>query len=207
MKRRSLLALLAAPPALAACSVLPERPYQARSIWPLRVTPPSGPPARPGAPILLVRDIAAAPGLEGSGLKILRPDGTLDSEFYQQWAAPPAEAVAQALRDWLAGSGMFAAVIGTGSRLDADYVLEGQLTRLWAQPADHRAVAGLSLVLYAEQPLLARQVLGQWRILGSAGLAGLAPAQNVAAQRAALADACAKAAALIRGQLAKPRAR
>ena len=68
--------------------------------------------------MLLVRPIQAAPGLESRGLQTLQPDGSLRTAFYEQWAVPPAQGVDDDLRRWLADSGLFAAVVATGSRLN-----------------------------------------------------------------------------------------
>ena len=44
---------------------------------------------------------------------------------------PPAQAVEDGLRQWLAATGLFGAVLAPGSRLAADLVLEGDLTAFW----------------------------------------------------------------------------
>jgi len=141
MRRRDVLALL--PVALTACG-LSERPYAERRAWPLLVPRPTVLPPAAGGGVLLLRSIAAAPGLELRGLQSLRPDGSIQTEFYEEWAVPPAEGVEQALRQWLADCGLFAAVVAPGSRMPADIVLEGQLTALWSIPAEHRAHAALA---------------------------------------------------------------
>src|SRR3712207_7059154 len=45
-----------------------------------------------------------------------------------EWVAPPAELVEEALRRWLTGSGLFSAVTVPGSRARSDLVLETELT-------------------------------------------------------------------------------
>ena len=102
MNRRWLLAGLAA---LGGCSVLPNAPYPQRREWPLTVRRSPALPPNPGGPVLLVRMMTAAPGLEARGLQWLLPDGSLHVDFYEQWAVPPAHAAEAALRQWLAESG------------------------------------------------------------------------------------------------------
>ena len=46
------------------------------------------------------------------------------------------------LRRWLAASGLFAAVVDTGSRATADLVLEGELEALNAELAQHDGAGG-----------------------------------------------------------------
>jgi cholesterol transport system auxiliary component len=51
------------------------------------------------------------------------------------------------LRQWLSDSGLFAAVIAPGSRLNADYVLEGELETFIADPNAGVVHVALALVL------------------------------------------------------------
>jgi ABC-type uncharacterized transport system auxiliary subunit len=183
MKRR---ALLAAPLLLSACG-LAERPYAERRQWPLVARRPRVQPARRGAPILLVRGLRAGPGLEQRGLQSLQADGSIRSEFYEEWAAPPAQAVEEALRGWLADSGLYSAVIASGSRLEADQVLEGELTGLWTIPATGQAHIALGITVVAQRPTATR-VLLQQRLTAETPLAGTSPREAVEAQSAALAS-------------------
>ncbi len=145
MKRRT--CLIALPALLAACSGLSERPYAERRVFPLTPTRPGSPVApRRGGRVLLVRSVQAAGGLDVRGLRRLRPDGTLDVSFWEEWAAPPEEAVGDAMRRWLAQSGLFGAVTSPGSRAPASWALEATLTELIAIPGTARArIAALVL--------------------------------------------------------------
>ena len=185
MKRR---ALLLAPWLMGACSVLPERPYAQKRDWPLAVRRPADLPSRAGGGVLLVRSLAAAPGLEERGLHALQPDGSMRVSYYEQWITPPAQGVEEALRQWLAASGLFAAVLAPGSRVAADLVLEGELTALWAEPAAARAVAGLAFALL-DQRHGGAAVLAQQAVAGTAPLGAPNAPASVAAQQLALADA------------------
>ncbi len=79
-------------------------------------------------------------------------------------------------------------MISPGSRATPDLVLEFDLTALWADPAAHRAVAGLAFALLGERSR-AQAVLAQRAVTGTAPLAALEPQASVDAQRQALADA------------------
>ena len=139
VKRRAVLASLLG---LGGCG-LSQRPYLERRQWPLIVRRPTTEPARPRGRVLLVRTVRAGPGLEARGLQSLQPDGSVKVDFYEEWAVPPAQAVEDDLRQWLAASGLFAAVLAPGSRLPADLVLEGDLTAFWADVPAMRARASL----------------------------------------------------------------
>jgi ABC-type uncharacterized transport system auxiliary subunit len=183
MRRRSLLGVAAA---LAGCSVLPAQPYVAKRDWPLAVRPAKARPPRPGAPVLLVRNVAAAATLATRGLQWMLPDGSLHQDYYEQWAVPPAQAVEDALRLWLQESGLFAAVVAPGSRLPADLVLEADLIEFRGDPRDSLARAALALVLLDARPQPVR-VLLQKTVTATAPLAAAQPQLVAEALQAALA--------------------
>lgn len=178
--------MLAGPLVLAACG-LSERPYAEKRQWPLVVRRPSSvPPPRRGK-VLLVRTIAAAPGLEARGLQSLRPDGSLNVDFYEEWAVPPAESVESDLRQWLADSGKFRAVVAPGSRLNADLVMEGTLTAFLANPPAGTARVTLGVVLLDQRPNPVK-ILMQRNFTAEERLASADPPAIVQALRAGLAD-------------------
>ncbi|WP_431267316.1 ABC-type transport auxiliary lipoprotein family protein [Dankookia sp. P2] len=207
MKRR---ALILSALALPACSVLPDRPYQQTQRFILAPERPAGrPPAKRG-PVLLLRTMRAAPGLDQRGLRVLgaRDDVTVD--FWSEWTAPPADLVEEALRRWLLASGRFSAVTAPGSRLRADLVLEGELTRLQAEPVQGIARASLSALLLASGSVGDNRVLGQFLADGTAPLPGgpradgrMPASDAAAAMSAALGDALARLEAALAGAIAK----
>ena len=138
--------------------------------------------------MLEVRTLRAGPGLDGRGLQPLEADGSIHTAFYEEWAVPPAQAVEDALRRWLADSGKFAAVVAPGSRMPADLELEGELTALWSEPSAGRAHASLSVVVVEQAGALPHITL-QRTFAADAPLAGATPPDAVAAQVAALAQA------------------
>jgi cholesterol transport system auxiliary component len=178
------------------CSVLPSQPYLQRRDWPLVVQRSdalagpapvvSRPAGRGGGLVLLVRTVQAGPGMEARGLQTLQPDGSLKTDFYEQWAVPPAEAVDDDLRRWLADSGLFAAVVGPGSRVTADLVLEGELLALNADLASMTARVALALVLIDQRRGPARIGL-QRTEAASVKLEGTDPPALARAQVAAVA--------------------
>ena len=177
--------LLAAPLVLAGCG-LNERPYTERRQWPLMARRPQTERARANAPILLVRALRAGPGLDVRGLQTLQADGSIRTDFYEEWAAPPAQGAEEALRAWLTATGRYSAVIASGSRLEPDQVLEGELTGLWTIPATGQAHCAIGITIVAQRASTTRVIM-QDRFTAEAPLAGPSPREAVEAQTAALA--------------------
>jgi ABC-type uncharacterized transport system auxiliary subunit len=90
--------------------------------------------------------------LEARGLQWLQRDGSVHVDFYEQWAVPPAQAVEDDLRQWLADAGLFSAVVAPGSRLNADFILEGELNSFIADLNAGVARVALALVLLDQRP-------------------------------------------------------
>lgn len=180
-------------PLLAACSVLPDRPYVETQRFPL--DPRRSGPSRRGRTrrTLLVRTLRAGAGMQTRNLRVIRPDGTENLDFYAEWAAPPAEAAEQALRRWLLESHLFAAILAPGTRLTPDFVMEGELTSLAAIQSEGVARAELTLLLIDERN--GSRLVGQMVSNGTAPLAsGTAPPsaeQAAQAMSAALGNALA----------------
>ena len=182
MRRRWLLAGAAA---LAGCSVLPQQPNVQRRDWPLDVRRSSTLPPRARGRVLLVRGVRSSPELEARGLQWLQRDGSLHVDFYEQWAVPPAQAVEDDLRQWLADAGLFRAVLAPGSQLNADLVLEGELDVFSADLTAGVARAALALVLLDQRPG-STKVLLQKTESAEVKLTGTDPPAMVDALKAAL---------------------
>lgn len=181
MRRRVLLG--GAAWALAGCSVLPEHPYQERREWPLEVRRPTTAAAGPHAPTLLLRALRAGPGLDTRGLRTRLADGAERIDNWEEWAVPPPQGVEECLRQWLAASGLFSAVVMPGSQVIADFVLEGELVSFVGDQPAGVARAGLSLVLLRPSntgrflPVLQRSLTGQAPLTGVGGRAVAASLQ------------------------------
>jgi cholesterol transport system auxiliary component len=173
MKRRALLGGAAA--TLAGCSVLPERPYQERRQWPLDVRRPTSAVAAPHAPVLLLRALRAGPGLDTRGLRTRLADGAERIDNWEEWAVPPPQGVEECLRQWLAASGLFSAVVMPGSQAIAEFVLEGELVAFVGDQPAGVARVGLSLVLLRPTgtgrylPVLQRGLTGQAPLTATGG--------------------------------------
>ena len=189
--------LLATPLLLTGCgTVLDREKYQPRSDWPLAPPKPRRTAIGPRAGVVLVRSVLAGPGLADRGLLTLEPDGSLHRGYYNRWAVPPAQAVTADLIAWLQASGRFAAVIGEGSSLSPDILVEATLETLLADPSSHQARAAMTLVV-ARPHGLGEIPMIQKRLRAVAPLSGGTAPDLVRAQREALAQLLREAVALI----------
>lgn len=184
MRRRVLLLGAAA---LGGCSLLPSSEYLQQRDWPLDVHRDTTLPAPPHGKVLLVRAIRSGPGLEERGMRWLLRDGSVHVDFYEKWAVPPAQGVEDDVRQWLAAAGLFSAVVAPGSRLDANYVIEGELTTFIADPNAGVAHIAISLVLLDQHPTPIK-VLLQKTESAEVHLAGTDPPAIAAAMRAAIVE-------------------
>ncbi|OYV34131.1 MAG: hypothetical protein B7Z80_22055 [Rhodospirillales bacterium 20-64-7] len=185
---------------LAGCgSLLPAQKYVPQVNWPLQPAPPILNSPNPNGPVLLVRDLAAGPGLQEQGLQTLRSDGSLDIAYYNRWAVAPADAATAALTAWAEASGIFSAVVNTGTRLTPKLIVEGEFTEFVADLANGQARAVLTLVVIANSDsLIAKsRPLTQQRIIGTAPLHGTDAPAEVMALQAALANALTQAVGLL----------
>ncbi len=197
-RRFFLLSPLVVPLLAGGCSILPERPNVPVRRYPLAPRRPSASAGMASAPVLLVRRVRAVPGLQDLALRRVRTDGAFEYLPYEEWVASPADLTDAALVAWLQASGLYAAVVQTGTRADANIVLELQLTALEAVPGSQQARAALAGVLLREDRLATR-VIGTLEAAGTAPLAANAtPPDTARAMEAALGAAF----AALEGQLA-----
>lgn len=179
---RRLLLPLVSPLALSACSVLPDRPFIETRRYTLDPRRDGPPPRVPGREAMLLRPLRPGAGLDGRGLRRLRPDGSLEVAPYDEWLAPPAELAEAALRDWLRQGQVVPAVTAPGSRLEAPLVLEAELLRLEVAGPVARTRLGALLLRQGD----ATRVVAQTVLDAEAPVAGEGWEARAAAMRAAL---------------------
>ena len=186
---------------LGGCSVLPSQTYQQRRDWPLSLARAKALPARRGGRVLLIRTVAAAPGLDARGVQWLLKDGSLNVDYYEQWAVPPAQAIEEGLRRGLTDAGLFAAVVAPGSRIAPDLVLEAELITMQADLGVGAAKVSLALVLAEPKGDLTRIRLRRTETAVSP-LTGTDPAAIVTALRESASTVLRQTETSLRGAIA-----
>jgi len=97
---------------------------------------------------LVVRPLASSPGYERRGLVYALPGGRLESDFYHEFFVPAPTMISTITRTWLRDAGLFDSVVGTGSLVDARYVLEGSVRRLVGDFRDSSDPAAHAILQY-----------------------------------------------------------
>lgn len=147
--RPSLLGLLFLTASMNACLDL-SRGYVERYQYALEVQRSPSPDTKlapPAAGVLGVRPFVAGPGLDGPGLVYRVAEARYESDFYHQFFVPPTDFVTTALRRWMADAALFQAVVEPGSLTEADYVIDGCVSRLLGDYRD-RPEAQLQLQIF-----------------------------------------------------------
>jgi ABC-type uncharacterized transport system auxiliary subunit len=100
-------------------------------------------PAKDG--VLRVRRFTASKLSEGNELVTRSGEAEYETDFYNAFFAPPAAQLTEQAQRWMGASGLFSAVVGTGSTLPETHVLEGNLISLYTDGRENRGEAVLAL--------------------------------------------------------------
>ena len=140
-----LAALLAA-----GCTVAPERSYPIKRQYVLQARRNAAPAAKALPDALRVRLFRAASPFSGTQLVYRRDDVTFETDFYNEFLAPPAGMITSQTERWLAAAGIVANVVNASSRAATRYTLEGNVTALhgdYTQPTSPAAVMEVQLAV------------------------------------------------------------
>ena len=127
----ALAALLAA-----GCTVAPEKDYPVKQQYVLRAERAGRAEAANIAPNLRVRLFRISSPFSGTQLAYRRGDVTFETDFYNEFLAPPASMITAQTRQWLDSSDVFASVVDVGSLVDAKYLFEGNVIAIHGDYAD-----------------------------------------------------------------------
>jgi len=123
-------------------SEYPERRYYTLS------APRPGPGAEPGKDgVLRVRRFTASKLSEGSELVTRVGETEYETDFYNQFFAPPATQLTEQAHRWLGASGLFSAVVGTGSSVPETHILEANVVALYTDQRSSSAMLEIQFML------------------------------------------------------------
>lgn len=135
----------------AACVSL-DQPYPERRYFVLDVTRGDAAPAAIEAstsPAVVLKRLVVSPAFEGRSLVYALPDGSFEPDPYNEFFLSPGAMLTVELGEWLERAGAFAHVVAPSSQVDARWVLEGTVTKLYGDFTgdEPQAVIGLQVFL------------------------------------------------------------
>jgi cholesterol transport system auxiliary component len=102
-------------------------------------------PAKEG--VLRVRRFTASKLSEGNELVTRIGETEFETDFYNQFFSPPAMQLTEQAHRWLGASGLFSAVVGTGSSVPETHILEANVVALYADERQSAAVLEIQFML------------------------------------------------------------
>lgn len=108
----------------------------------------TGAPATPLPVSVRVGAFSVAPPFEGKGLVYRLDDSRYESDFYHEFFVSPRAMAADRTARWLRRSGLFRNVLAGSVSGDTDYLLEGQVSELYADFRDRAKPAAVVSVQF-----------------------------------------------------------
>jgi cholesterol transport system auxiliary component len=105
----------------------------------------AAPPAKEA--VLRIRRFTASKLSEGNELVTRVGETEYETDFYNQFFSPPAMQLTEQAQRWLGASGLFSAVVGTGSSVPETHILEGNVVALYRDQRTSSAVLELQVML------------------------------------------------------------
>jgi hypothetical protein len=111
--------------------------------------------------ILDVRRFTIDSAFESKGLVYRKGNFEYESDFYNEFLVSPAIMITEKTRNWLAASRIFERVLDKGSYIEPNHTLEGNITALYSDLREHKAIIEIRIFLIAnidrkESTILAR---------------------------------------------------
>lgn len=114
---------------LAACGI--SRPAPESSFFLIQPEWAGAPAAGPIADALRIGRVEVAPPFDGRAMVYRRDDVRYETDYYNRFAANPADMLAAATADWLRRSGLFRQVRAPGGGAQMGYRLEASVSALY----------------------------------------------------------------------------
>jgi hypothetical protein len=121
-------------PGVLGCARL--QPYPEKNLFLVECQCDSKAESQSDSPILEIQRFEVAEPFSGKEMVYRIGPLQYESDFYNTYFVPPAGMIGSEVRRCLAGCGVFSQVVGRGSRLKADYLLEAEVTALYGDLSD-----------------------------------------------------------------------
>ncbi|HNY78892.1 MAG: ABC-type transport auxiliary lipoprotein family protein [Sedimentisphaerales bacterium] len=127
----------------AACSLVLSgcaRPVSANSrFYMLQAPRPAAPAVREGKAVLAVPRFTIDAAYANRGLVYRLDEHRYESDAYNEFLVSPTVMITERTRDWLAQSGLFAQVLGSGSGAEPTHRMEANIAAIYGDFRDKRA--------------------------------------------------------------------
>ena len=103
--------------------------------------------------VLEVRRFEISPSFASREFVYRNGDLSYESDFYNQFFRLPGQLITEQVRKWLSESGQFKYVVDSSNNVDANYILEGNVSELYGDfrtPNTPKAVMGIQFFLIEE---------------------------------------------------------
>ena len=191
---------------LTACGSL-SRSYPEKTLYDLDTGRPERVAAPAAAPTLQIRTLDVSPAYEGVGFVYRVGENEFESDYYNEFFVAPLAILSRGLAQWISDAGIFAAVVGAGTNLVPDYVLDGSVRTLHADLRDPEAPRTIVEVQLFLIQVRGRGVVYSATYRADPVAAGRTPAELAAGWSAAYAEILARVEADLRTALAAEAAR
>lgn len=116
-----------------------SRPYAEKTLF--AVEPGQAPKtSRPVSPsTVLIRGVRVASPFDAQTFFYKRAGSQYQLDYYNGFIASPEQLLTGTLLTWMGQSGLFTAVVESGSRMNPQYVLEGNVTEMYGDYSDAKA--------------------------------------------------------------------
>lgn len=126
------------------------RRYPERRAYQLNVARDGSPHEAPRFPAVEIRRFRVSPAYAGRGFVYRTRDGSFESDFYNEFFVAPGAMIQQQTAAWLTASGLFEAVVESGSRAPIGLQVEGNVVAIYGDysgPGAPEAVLELQFLL------------------------------------------------------------
>src|SRR5574341_1687118 len=106
-----------------------------------------------GEGVLEIRRFEISPSFASREFVYRNGDLSYDTDFYNQFFRTPASLITEEVRKWLSESGQFKYVVDSSNNVDANHILEGNVSELYGDfrtPNTPKAVMGIQFFLTEE---------------------------------------------------------
>lgn len=133
---------------LAVSGCLGKQEFLRQRYWVTAQRPPTETPASAPVEILELEPFSIDSAFAGTGIVTRRAGREYEKSFYEEYLSPPARMITEQTRRWVDDSGLFARVLPPGSTMEPTHLLEGHISKLYADYTADPTALQLEISMY-----------------------------------------------------------